>query len=126
MFIVFQVIIVALCIYKNKEKINNIFIYAIALTIIATISPINMQKRYNSSRRISKLMSIFCKYIENYFPKPESTIFCQVPWKTYQYIYTYIKLVIKYIKILKWRNIRGHSFWEFLCKRLSRNHNLKN
>ena len=58
-FIALQLIIVVLCIYKNKEKINHIFIYAIALTVIATISPINMQMVSNWSQR-----SIIEKYMD--------------------------------------------------------------
>ena len=58
-FVVLQLIMIALCIYKNGEKVNNIFIYVIILAAITTISPINMQMVSNWNQR-----SIIEKYMD--------------------------------------------------------------
>ncbi len=60
LFAVFQLILIILCVYKNKKYLNHIFIYAIAFILIATISPVNMQLISNLSQK-----SIIEKYVKN-------------------------------------------------------------
>lgn len=51
MFIIFQVIAISFSIYKNKERMKYIFIYAIVLVAITTISPLNSQMISNLSQK---------------------------------------------------------------------------
>ena len=58
MFIVFQVICLALTFYKKKEKISNLFIYASILVLIVFLSPWNYENVSNWSQKqiIEKIM----------------------------------------------------------------------
>lgn len=59
MFIVFQVICLALTFYKKKEKISSIFIYTSVLVLIVLLSPWNYENVSNWSQKqiIEKRMS---------------------------------------------------------------------
>lgn len=50
-FALLQIIAIVLCVYKKQAKLNHICMYALAITVIATISPLNMQYVSNLSQK---------------------------------------------------------------------------